>query len=247
MSRWWGWITSSNWYGRLPRDVGVILVAAGQGTRLGGDTLKQYLPLAGVPVVLRALRPFTAHPEVGQVVLVLPAADAARPPGFLVELVGPALVLAAGGEERRDSVAAGLAALGPECTVVLVHDAARPLVDRGVIDAVIRRARAGEGAVAAVPLGDTLKEAEANDPTRVARTVPRDRLWRAQTPQGFPRELLARAYATAGSGGAGATDDAMLVEACGGIVRLVPDSPRNLKITTADDLALAELLAGAGP
>jgi 2-C-methyl-D-erythritol 4-phosphate cytidylyltransferase len=229
----------------LPRDVGVVLVAAGQGTRLGGDTPKQYRLLGGVPVLLRALRPFTSHPDVRHVVVVLPAADAASPPRFLGELAGESLTLVAGGVERGDSVAAGLAALRPECAVVLVHDGARPFVQREVVDAVIGHARAGEAAVAAVPLSDTLKEAAVGDPTRVARTIPRDRLWRAQTPQGFPRDLLLRAHAAAGRTGAAATDDAMLVEACGGTVRLVPDSPHNLKITTAEDLALAERLVGA--
>ena len=223
----------------------MVLVAAGQGTRIGGDTPKQYRLLGGVPVLLRALRPFTTHPEVAQVAVVLPPADAAAPPDFVRGLPGEALTLVAGGAERRDSVQAGLAALRAECTIVLIHDAARPLVDREVVDAVIRHARAGYGAIAAVPLSDTLKEAAPDDATRVARTIPRDRLWRAQTPQGFPRALLARAYAAPAAGaGAGATDDAMLVEACGGTVRLVPDHPRNLKITTPDDFALAELLVG---
>jgi 2-C-methyl-D-erythritol 4-phosphate cytidylyltransferase len=229
----------------LPRDVGVVLVAAGQGSRLGGTTPKQYRLLRGVPILLRSLRPFTAHPEVAQVAVVLPPADAASPPGFLGQLVGPMVTLVAGGAQRQESVAAGLAALRPECRIVLVHDAARPFVERRVVDAVIHHARLGEGAIAAVLLGDTLKEAAADDSTRVARTIPRDRLWRAQTPQGFPRALLTRAFA-ASAAGAPATDDAMLVEACGGTVRLVPDSARNLKITTPDDLALAELLAGDG-
>jgi 2-C-methyl-D-erythritol 4-phosphate cytidylyltransferase len=229
----------------LPRDVGVVLVAAGRSLRLGGDTPKQFRPIAGVPMVLRALRPFASHPEVAQVVLVLPPADAARPPEFLRAL-GSGLTLAAGGAARAESVAAGLAALGPACATVLVHDAARPFVERRVIDAVIAHARAGEGAVAAVRVSDTVKEAAADDPSRVARTVPRDGLWRAQTPQGFPRPVLERAHREAGAGHAAATDDAALVERLGVPVRLVPDSPRNLKITTADDLALAELLAREG-
>ncbi len=210
---------------------------------MGTEDPKQYRSIAGVPVVLRALRPFTAHPEVEQVVLVLPPSDAADPPPFLAELRGPGLTLVAGGAERGDSVAQGLAALPPQCTVVLVHDGARPFVDRSVIDTVIRYARAGEGAVAAVPLGDTLKEASPSDPSLIARTVSRERLWRAQTPQGFPRTLLESAHARAARDGERATDDAALVEACGGSVRLVPDSTRNLKITTADDLILAEGLA----
>jgi 2-C-methyl-D-erythritol 4-phosphate cytidylyltransferase len=229
----------------LPRDVGVIVVAAGRSLRLGGDTPKQFRSIAGVPMVLRALRPFASHPDVAQVVLVLPPAAAAAPPEFLRSL-GSGLTVVAGGAVRAESVAAGLAALGPGCATVLVHDAARPFVERGVIDAVIAHARAGEGAVAAVPVTDTVKQAATDDPSRVSRTVPRDGLWRAQTPQGFPRTVLERAHREAGAERAAAPDDAALVEPLGVPVRLVPDSPRNLKITTADDLALAELVAREG-
>jgi 2-C-methyl-D-erythritol 4-phosphate cytidylyltransferase len=178
------------------------------------------------------------------VVLVLPADDAAAAPDFLRGLTGPGLCLAAGGAERADSVAAGLAALDPACTTVLVHDAARPFVQRDVIDAVIARARAGQGAVAAVPVSDTLKQASPADPTLIDGTVARERLWRAQTPQGFPRAVLQRAHELAARNGGPATDDAALVERIGIPVHLVPDSARNLKVTTPDDLALAELLAG---
>jgi 2-C-methyl-D-erythritol 4-phosphate cytidylyltransferase len=223
--------------------VGVIVVAAGRGTRLGGTGPKQYQLIGGVPMVLRALRPFVSHPDVAQVVLVLPPDDAAAPPPFLREL-GAGLTFVAGGAERADSVAAGLAALAPECTTVLVHDAARPFVERTVIDGVIAHARAGEGAVAAVRVSDTLKQTVPGDDTRVARTVPRDGLWRAHTPQGFPRAVLERAHAPAAGREARATDDAALVEPTGVPVRLVPDSPRNLKVTTVADLALAELIAG---
>jgi 2-C-methyl-D-erythritol 4-phosphate cytidylyltransferase len=228
----------------LPRDVGVVVVAAGRGSRVGGDLPKQYLSIGGVPLLLRAVRPFVSHPEVAQVAVVLTPRDAEQPPDFLAPLRGEALTVVAGGRERADSVAAGLRALDASCAIVLVHDGARPFVERGVIDAVIAHARAGEGAVAALPVSDTIKEALGPDPTLVGRTVPRAGLWRAQTPQGFPRRLLEDAYARAGAEASGATDDAALVEACGGTVRLVPDSPRNLKVTTRDDLALAEALAG---
>jgi 2-C-methyl-D-erythritol 4-phosphate cytidylyltransferase len=165
------------------------------------------------------------------------------PPPWLAQLAGGALDIVAGGAERTDSVRAGLAALPPACEVVLVHDAARPFVGRDVIDAVIAEARAGRSAIAAVPVSDTLKEAAADGRT-VERTVPRDRLWRAQTPQGFPRQVLEAAHAAAGD--RLATDDAALVERSGGSVRLVPDSARNFKVTTADDLTLADLWARQG-
>ena len=216
-----------------------MLVAAGRGERLGG-TPKQYRPIAGVPMVLRALRPFAAHPEVLHTVIALPPEDVATPPPFLTDLAGSTLTLVAGGAERSDSVAAGLRSLPEACTVVLVHDAARPFPDPEVIGAVIREARSGRGAVAAVPVTDTVKEIAPDDSRRVIRTVSRDRLWRAQTPQGFPRSLLAAAHRLPAEG---ATDDAALVERLGAEVRIVPDSPRNLKVTTAEDLEGAELWA----
>jgi 2-C-methyl-D-erythritol 4-phosphate cytidylyltransferase len=218
----------------------VVLVAAGRGDRLGGAP-KQYRSIAGVPMLLRALRPFVAHPEVIHTVIVLPSDDAATPPAFLTDLAGSTLTLVAGGAERSDSVAAGLRALPAACAVVLVHDAARPFPDPEVIGAVIREARAGHGAVAAVPVTDTLKEtAPDGDSRRVLRTISRDRLWRAQTPQGFPRAVLEAAYRQPAEG---ATDDAALVERLGTAVRVVPDSPCNLKVTTAEDLEWAELWA----
>ena len=234
------------------------MVAAGRGLRIGGETAKQYLLIAGVPMVLRALRPFTSHPDIRHVVLVLPPDDAAQPPAFLSALAAQpastssaaspsAFSIVPGGAHRGDSVRAGLAVLSADCTVVLVHDAARPFVDRGVIDAIIGIVRQGQGAVPAVPLTDTLKEATAKDGSLIRRTRPRARLWRAQTPQGFPRPILEKAHARAARYGHRATDDAALVEAMGVPVRLVPDSCRNLKVTTRDDLALAELLAGAAP
>lgn len=233
------------------------MVAAGRGLRIGGETAKQYLLIAGVPMVLRALRPFTSHPDVRDVVLVLPPDDAAQPPAFLSALAAPSvskssatlpsITIVPGGAHRGDSVRAGLSVLSADCTIVLVHDAARPFVDRAVIDAIIGFARQGQGAVPAVPLTDTLKEATAKDGSLIRRTRPRARLWRAQTPQGFPRPVLEKAHARAARYGHRATDDAALVEAMGVPVRLVPDSCRNLKVTTRDDLALAELLAGNSP
>lgn len=218
-----------------------MIAAAGHGHRLGGEVPKQYREVAGVPLLLRALRAFASHPDVAHIAVVLPPADAGRPPRWLADLASSTLGFIAGGAERADSVRAGLAALPESCEYVLVHDAARPFVSRETIDAVLAEARAGVGAVAAVPLADTLKEVDPEE-RLVTGTIPRERLWRAQTPQGFPRRVLAAAYAR--SGAAGATDDATVVERAGHPVRVVPDSPRNFKVTTAEDLALAELWAG---
>jgi 2-C-methyl-D-erythritol 4-phosphate cytidylyltransferase len=231
--------------------VGAIVVAAGSGVRFGSETPKQFHLVSGIPIVVRALRPFLSHPDVAHVVLVLSPRDATNPPTFLSAFSDPSLrsgqafSVIAGGTHRGDSVRAGLAALHPECLVVLVHDGARPFPERTVIDLVVEYARRGEGACPAIPLSDTLKEVEPNDPTRILRTRPRGRLWRAQTPQGFPRALLEEAHVRASRIGHRATDDAALVESMGHTVRLVPDTSRNIKVTTPEDLALAELLAGA--
>lgn len=230
------------WCAPLPPDVGVVVVAAGQGVRAGGGVPKQFREVAGTPLVLHAVRPFLQHPDVQTVVLVLPAAAAATPPEWLAPLAGERLRLVAGGARRQDSSRAGVAALPASCRVVLVHDGARPLVERDVIDQVIAHARAGRGAVAAVPVHDTLKQVD--DTGRILRTVPREGLWRAQTPQGFPRALLETVLAAAGDA---ATDEASLAEAAGIPVVAVPDSPRNLKVTTAEDFALLERLLAERP
>jgi 2-C-methyl-D-erythritol 4-phosphate cytidylyltransferase len=236
---------STSWSAPLPRDVGVVVAAAGRGERCG-DPPKQFRPLGGVPLLLHALRPFLSHPAVATVCAVLPQEDAVPPPSWLAELVGERLQVVAGGATRMESVAAGLRVLPASCSIVLVHDGARPFPEAVVIDAVIAQARLGVGAVAAVPLHDTLKEAgpvESFTPPPVRRTISRTALWRAQTPQAFPRALLETAYATARSEGIAATDDAELVERSGGTVVLVRDVSSNLKVTTPEDFRLAEALA----
>jgi 2-C-methyl-D-erythritol 4-phosphate cytidylyltransferase len=181
-------------------------------------------------------------------VVALPAADADAPPEWLQPLVGDRLRVVPGGKERGDSVRAALAALPTACTVVLVHDGARPLVSRETIDAVIAVASRGVGAVAAVALADTLKEVEQGTaPPVVSRTVLRDRLWRAQTPQGFPRALLEQAVWQAAVDGVQGTDDAELVERVGGRVEPVPDQASNMKLATAADFHLAEALLRTTP
>ena len=231
---------------RLPRDVGVVVVAAGQGLRAGSGGPKQFRPIAGVPMLLRALRPFTAHPDVVQVIVVLPAEIVADPPAWLAELGGGMLTCVAGGEERTDSVRNGLAALRTECTMVLVHDGARPFIERALIDRVIARARGNAGVVPALMVSDTLKKVTGTS-AEVAETVSRDGLYRAQTPQGFPVAMLHKAFAARTSPGYLPTDEASLVEATNsGVVVLVEGSALNLKITTPDDFVLAEAIAAKG-
>lgn len=225
----------------MPRDVGVILVAAGRGLRVGSTAPKQFLVLAGAPVLLRALRPFSSHPDVIETVVVIPRDEIDAPPDWLAELQGESFRLVAGGDDRRASVAAGLAALSDQSEVVLIHDGARPFPPREVIDCAIDMARDGHAAVPALPVADTVKRADRHG--RVLSTVDRSGLWRVQTPQGFPRSLIIAAHAAKIPHLVKVTDDAMLVELIGGKVTLFPGSTRNIKITTPDDLELAGWLA----
>lgn len=217
-----------------------IIAAAGSGKRMGaGPSRKQYLELGGEPLLLRALRPILAHPDVRWVVVALPAGDAHDPPFSFP----PGVVLVEGGADRGDSVRRGLDAVPEEADVVLIHDGARPLLGPEIVDRVLRAAAAGTGAVAAVPVADTLKRV-ADDGT-VTTTVDRRGLWRAQTPQAFPRGVIVDAYRRAGEEGFAATDDAALVERYGGRIVVVDGDVRNLKVTRPEDLVLAELLLKA--
>jgi 2-C-methyl-D-erythritol 4-phosphate cytidylyltransferase len=219
--------------------VRAVIVAGGSGRRMGGAgrAPKQYLRLRGVPILRWAVQPFLDHPGVHEVVVVLPPADAGEPPEWLRSL--PVHVVA-GGAERSDSVWNGLQALPGEDGLVLVHDGARPFVTHELIDRVIRAAPAG-GAIPGLRATDTLKQVDAAG--RVVATLDRDRVFGAQTPQGFPLGLLLRAYRTAREEGWPSTDDATLFERLGAEVRVVEGSPENLKITRPVDLAVAELLA----
>lgn len=222
------------------RNVGVVIVAGGSGSRVGGTELKQFRWVAGKGMLLHSVQAFMAHPAVVNVVCVLPASHAADPPPWLFQCDIERLMISLGGRTRMESVYNGLQDLADEAEIVLVHDAARPLVTDATIDRVIAEARRGHGALAALPVVDTLKEVDAAG--RVVRTVPRDGLWRAQTPQGFPRRLLWEAHRTARRDGIDATDDAALLERLGHEVVVVRGSERALKITEESDFTRAEAL-----
>ena len=212
--------------------------AAGAGRRMGG-VRKAFLELDGQPILLRAIRPFLETSGVECVVVALPPDQAARPPAWLTG-ADPRVRVVAGGATRGESVAAAVAALPRAVEVVLVHDGARPLVTRGLVERCLRAAAAGRAVVAGVPAVDTLKEVDASG--QVVRTPPRGRYWHAQTPQAFPRRLLERAYRRARENGVEGTDDASLVELLGGEVEMVEGSPCNLKVTRPEDLILAKRL-----
>lgn len=230
---------------RQAPDVGVVIVAAGASTRVAGPDaeLKQLRWLAGKPMLLHSLQTFMARADVVSVVCVLPTRYAGDPPPWIFQCDVDRLMIAPGGATRTQSVANGLDDLPDEAAIVLVHDAARPLVDDATIDRVVEHVRGGEPAIAALPVIDTLKEVD--DSRHIARTVDRTRLWRAQTPQGFPRDVIVRAHREAAASRLTATDDAALCERLGIPVAVVRGSERALKVTTEEDFARVEALAKA--
>jgi 2-C-methyl-D-erythritol 4-phosphate cytidylyltransferase len=221
--------------------VTAIIVAAGTGTRMGTSVPKQLLPLAGRPVVEHSLAAFERHDAVDQMLLVIaPGQRSGYPvrPGCYPKLAG----MVDGGRTRQDSVWRGLEA-SEEAELVLVHDAARPLLADGLIGAVLAAARASGAAVPACRVGDTVKRVEGS---RIDATVPRQDLVQVQTPQAFRTSLLRRAHEAARQAGFVGTDDAQLVERLGEPVAWVKGSRLNLKITTPADLELAEALIRCG-
>ena len=214
----------------------VIIVAAGRGQRFGSELPKQYAPLAGATVIRKTLEAFAGHSGISyiQPVIDLDFAEHFAAAADGIETLPPV----AGGASRQASVRAGLAALaGVAPETVLIHDAARPNVSASVIDAVLAALQDAPGTIPALPVVDTLKRAGADG---IEATVPRDGLWRAQTPQGFRyKEVFAAHEKYAGEN---MTDDAALLEAAGLSVRIVPGDENNLKVTTQEDLRRMEEL-----
>src|ERR1700682_5096428 len=225
----------------MKRDVGVILVAAGSGSRTGSKELKQFRWVAGKPMLLHSIQTFQARPDVAMVVCVLPREYVGDPPPWIFQKDADRLLLSVGGRERSESVANGLEDLPNECEIVVIHDAARPLVSSETIGRVIDEARKGNGAGAALPITDTIKRVDSAG--KVIVTVDRFGLWRAQTPQAFPRKVIERAHREAREVDRIATDDAALCEQIGLPVVVVRGSERAVKITEENDFALAEALS----
>lgn len=223
-----------------------LIVAAGRGSRFVGPAPKQYAQLGGLPVMIRTLKIFDACHPIDALVLVVPPDDKAYVRERLLpgaQLRKP-IQLCGGGGQRQDSVFNGLACIPEDDSVVVIHDAVRPLVSCECIAACVEAARTEGSGIAAVPAWDTLKRV--TDSGTVETTLPRQNVWLAQTPQAFRTGLIRAAHRAARGLPFQATDDASLVERTGGVVRIVAGSYRNIKITTAEDLLLAEALLGAG-
>jgi 2-C-methyl-D-erythritol 4-phosphate cytidylyltransferase/2-C-methyl-D-erythritol 2,4-cyclodiphosphate synthase len=215
-----------------------IIVAAGSGSRAGAGPAKQWREVAGKPVARWSVEAFRAA-GAQSIVLVVPAGDRAVAGEIFRDMKD--LIIVAGGAERTDSVAAGLAAVGAaKADIVMIHDAARPFLTSAHVTVLIRALQQAEGAILALPMTDTLKRAEADGSIT---TPPRDGLWRAQTPQAFRYQALVEAYAVWPHDHP-PTDEAVVIEAAGGQVRLTHGDPRLMKLTYPEDFDMAEALAG---
>jgi len=221
-----------------------IIAAAGAGTRMASDRPKQFLLLAGQPVIFRTLQVFEECDCIDEVIVVLPAAESA---GFL-SLAGKfglrkVARVVPGGVTRADSVKRGLLAIrAATAEIVAVHDGVRPFVTTEEIDAVVTAAKSDGAAILVAPVTDTIKQV--ND-GRVVATLDRGQLRRALTPQCFQYELLRQAYQTADVTDPSVTDESVLVEKLGIPISVIDGNPRNIKITTVEDLAVAEAMLTA--
>ena len=219
-----------------------IVVAAGKGTRLGGLRPKQFLEIGGVPIIIHTVRQFERSQQIDEIIVVLPPEETANfisfAQDFGLKKVSRAV---AGGATRAQSVLCGLASIR-DAEIVAVHDGVRPLVTPDEIDATIQAARANGAAILTASAADTIKEIKDD---RVIRTLPRANLRRALTPQCFRYDILKRAYDQLNdiaASGIEITDDSMLVERLGVEIVAVAGSARNIKITSAEDLILAEAI-----
>jgi 2-C-methyl-D-erythritol 4-phosphate cytidylyltransferase len=219
-----------------------IIPAAGSGTRLGGNLPKQFLPLAGIPLIFHTLLRFEICPDIDAVAVALPVSDIVEMGDAISERAfHKPFHLVPGGKERSDSILNALEAIaGMSPDIVVIHDAVRPFISTTDISAVIQRTQEIGAAILAIPATDTIKEVENG---LITRTLDRRKIYRAQTPQAFRYELLLKANQAARADHVPAellTDDSLLVERLGAPIAIVKGSPDNLKITTPEDFKLAE-------
>ncbi|MCM3715710.1 2-C-methyl-D-erythritol 4-phosphate cytidylyltransferase [Halalkalibacter oceani] len=217
----------------------VIIPAAGQGKRMKAGKNKQFLKLQGEEIIVHTVRLFEKDPNCRRIVVVANAEEVALMRTMMDKSHFEKVTVTAGGEERQDSVRNGLQSL-LEDGIILVHDGARPFVEQKVIDELVEQAGERGAAIAAVRVKDTIKRVEGDS---VVETLKRDELWAVQTPQAFQAALLREAHAKAEQAGFTATDDASLIEWLGQTVVIVEGSYHNLKLTTPEDMTVAQLIS----
>jgi 2-C-methyl-D-erythritol 4-phosphate cytidylyltransferase len=216
-----------------------VIAAGGSGKRFGLKTPKQFLPIHGIPMIFHTLRAFERASSIDRIIAVLPEEDLARLNEKELRKYGITKIVCAvkGGDTRQASVGNGLEAVEGNPDFVAIHDAARCLVTPELIDRTVAACEAWDGAIASLPVRDTLKLV---DGEHILRTEPREQLWGMQTPQVFRYTFIRDAYRKAATEGFAATDDAAVAEHAGGRVRVVKGATQNLKITYPEDLRIAE-------
>ena len=226
--------------------VSAIIVAAGQGTRMQGEQRKQYLSLAGIPILARTLAVFDKCDPIKQIILVIPQDDFNFCQENILEPAGLTLkiIMAPGGERRQESVFNGLKEVDTTCSIVVIHDGVRPFVQNEQLIECIDGARESGACIMGVPAYETLKQVDAS--AHILRTLKRDDVWLAQTPQAFRHDLIRKAHDRARMEGYSATDDACLVERLGAPVKIITGSRNNIKITIKEDLEMANWLLASG-
>jgi 2-C-methyl-D-erythritol 4-phosphate cytidylyltransferase len=217
-----------------------IIPAAGMGKRMGQAVSKQFLTLGDKPLLAHTLLVFQHAPEIDEIIPVLSKEEMEGCLRDVIERykISKVNTLVVGGKERQDSVLHGLQKIGTDTAVVLVHDGVRPFVTPDMISESVGFSKMGESIAVGVPIKDTIKQVDANK--IVLRTLDRSKLWAIQTPQVFPVKILRRAYEVSSKNKMYGTDDASLVERAGGTVRIIMGSYENIKITTPEDLIVAE-------
>jgi len=220
----------------------VIVVAAGQGSRMEAQMNKLLLPLAGEPLLCRTLQRLQSSPAVDELIVVAhPQERELWQQMGLMQRYPRLSAIISGGATRSESVRAGLKQVHSAATWVAIHDGARPVVSQEELSRLWERRHSAQSAILALMVQETVKRAQPGESRLIAATIPREGLWLAQTPQLFPRDLILEAYARFPEG-TSFTDDASLVEALGYPVQLVPGSPDNIKVTTPGDLERAEAI-----
>lgn len=219
-----------------------IIPSAGKGKRMAHAVPKHYIRLDGKPILAYTLDAFERCPDINYILVVVRSGEEEYCLGEVVEKYAfrKVLKIVIGGERRQDSVYNGIKEIDEDTDIVVVHDAVRPFVSPDLISETIKLAMYTDGVVAAIPVKDTIKEA--NSELVIKGTPPREALWYAQTPQTFKKRIIEEAFIKAYSDNFYGTDEASLVERIGGRVKIIEGSPENIKITTKEDLLLAEFI-----
>ena len=225
--------------------ISAVVPAGGRGVRMGSDVPKQFLTLGDIPLLVHALKIFESSSIISEVVLVVPEDDCAYCRDHIVPMYGLKKIsqVVGGGRRRQDSVLNGIQATNPTSDIVVVHDAVRPFVTERMIADVVKAARKHGAAIVAIPLRDTVKRV--NFDGLIEETLSREKLWAAQTPQAFQRDILLRAHEQGETDGVDATDDAFLVERMGLSVSVVQGSFHNIKVTRPEDLQMGQAILSA--